>query len=105
MSRKSREKVIEELTDMGVDFDARESYDNLYELLKIETRNRKPSPGPQQPTEPETEPGPLSKAERTRLAELERMAGKGRAIDQPTSAEMIELSRLRARADIVEAVE
>jgi len=44
MARKTREKVIEELTKMGVDFDARESYVNLCELLKIETRNRQSAP-------------------------------------------------------------
>ena len=98
MARKSREQVIEELTKMNVNFDARESYDNLCELLKIEIRNTKPSPV-QGPAEPEPENlQPLSSTERSRLKELEQMANMGRAMDQPTPVEMHELGRLRARA-------
>jgi hypothetical protein len=41
---------------------------------------------------------PLNGHERTRLAELERMARMGRKIDQPTAQEMKELGRLRERA-------
>ena len=102
MARKSKEKVIEELTKMNVDFDARESYDNLYELLKIEKRNAKPSPEQQGPAEQEgtMEPQPLSSAERSRLKELEQMANMGRAMDQPTPAEMHELGKLRARVNV-----
>ena len=106
MARQSREQVIEELTKMNVNFDARESYDNLCELLKIENRNAKSSPqqGPaeqQGPVEPSgMEQLPLTSTERNRLKELEQMANMGRAMDQPTPAEMHELGRLRARANV-----
>ena len=101
MARLSKDKVIEELTNMGVDFDVRESYDNLWDLLKIERRNRE-SGAAEQPPEQErpSESQPLSSAERNRLKELEQMARMGRAMDQPTPAEMHELGRLRARADV-----
>jgi len=98
MSRQSRDKVIEELTAMGVEFDARESYENLCDLLRIETRNRKPAPA-MEPAEPQPENlQPLSDDERVRFKELEGMANMGRKIDQPTPGEMLELGRLRARA-------
>ena len=99
MARQSRDKVIDELTKMNVNFDVRESYDNLCELLKIEKRNAKPSPQ-QEPAEQQGPPEqlPLSNTERGRLKELEQMANMGRKMDQPTPAEMHELGRLRARA-------
>jgi hypothetical protein len=100
MGRKSREQIVKELTDIGVDFDARESYEYLDDLLKIETRNRKPSP--QQPKKPEVDKSkePLSDTERQELARLEAMARKGRKIDQPTPEEMLKLGRLRMRASL-----
>ena len=103
MARKSKEKIIEELTKLGVDFDARESYDNLKNQLDIEIRDRK---GQQQSARPDTNEEdenllPLTPHERMRLKELERMANMGRKIDQPTPEEgMKELSKLRKRADL-----
>lgn len=86
---------------MGVDFDARESYDNLAELLKIESRNRRPAPQPQKDeSDEQTSPEPLSVEERQELKRLERMCRKGRKIDQPTPEEMIKLGRLRERAKL-----
>lgn len=104
MARKSKENIIEELTKMGVDFDKRESWENLNNLLEIETRNRKPTIQPPVPEDEDLaeELQPLSDMERIRLKELERMARKGRKIDQPTPAEMIELGRLRQRNKITE---
>jgi len=102
MARKSKEKIIEELTKLGVDFDARESYDNLKNQLDIEIRDRK---GKQQPPKLKNDEEddnllPLKPHERMRLKELERMANMGRKIDQPTPEEMIELGKLRKRADL-----
>ena len=102
MARKSKEKIIEELTKLGVDFDARESYDNLKNQLDIEIRDRK---GQQQSAkfdinEEDENLLPLTPHERMRLKELERMANMGRKIDQPTPEEMKELGKLRQRANL-----
>jgi hypothetical protein len=99
MARKTKEQVIAELTDMHVDFDSRESYNNLVELLRIETRNRQPAPQPDQPPQEESD-DPLTPEERQELNRLEQMASKGRKIDQPTPEEMLKLGKLRKRANL-----
>jgi hypothetical protein len=104
MANLSKAQVIEKLTALRIPCDATASYADLKALLPNEPVDETQTAEPADKVKDEVKgdgkkvakPAPLTEAELKRKADIEKRANIGNR--QPAADEMMELSRLRARA-------